>query len=112
MAVPIFVDGPKIGFGRSFPNPTIVVGIQWSCATAGAAYIRIMRATAGSGGPFTMVAGGLSASVGSGTWNSPLDPGPVSSYATIESWYRLDALAADATTILASSVVVHFVPPS
>lgn len=107
-AVPEFVNGtPKIVFGTTFPTPTLVLAIEWRCQTAGAAYVRIMRSTTGSGGTYSMVPGGLSANVSNSAWKSP-----DATYITTDSWYKLQALAADGTTVLATSALVHWVPPA
>ena len=112
-ANPTFENGtPKVVFGSTFPRMTITIGIEWRASTPGAAYIRIMRATAGAGGPFAMPPGGLSSSVLSGTWTAPIDTPVGSTYVGIEAWFKLEALASDGSTVLASSSVVHWIPPA
>lgn len=102
-STPTFENGtPKLVFGTTFPTLTLVVGIEWKCATPLALTLRILRSTVAVGGPFSIVAN--SASVAAGTWKSP------QSYAGEEAWYQLQAIAGDGTTVLASSGVVHFLP--
>lgn len=102
--IPEFVNGtPKIVFGTTFPKPTLVLGFEWKCSTPGAFTIRIKRATAGVGGPYTIVA--TSADVANGTWKSP------SAYITVEAWYTIEAIAADGSTVLGASSPTHYVPP-
>jgi hypothetical protein len=107
-ALPQFVNGtPKVVFGSTFPTPTIRLAVEWKCATPGAGYVAVTRSTAGSGGPYTTVPGGLSAKVSNSAWTSP-----DATYVTTEAWYKLEARASDGTTVLASSASVHWVPPA
>jgi hypothetical protein len=106
-AIPAFTNStPKVAFsGITFPTASLVLEISWACATPGAGNIAIMRSTAGSGGPFTAIS--MSTAVSSGTYRSP-----DSTYAATEAWYKLEARNLLGVIVVASSAVVHYVPPS
>jgi hypothetical protein len=111
-ALPTFVNGtPKVVFADAFPSMAMTLGIEWKCATPGAAIVVIRRSTTGSGGTYSTVPGGSSAAVANGAWKAPVESGNVSTYVSTEAWYKLEARASDLTTVLASSGVVHWVPP-
>jgi hypothetical protein len=107
LAVPVFANNtpkPKLA-GTGFTDQ-LRLSVQWKCATPGAAVIAVMRSTAGAGGPFSIVIGSPSADVSAGEWVSP-----TSAYATTDAWYKLEARAADLTTVLASSLVTAYDAP-
>lgn len=104
-ALPQFANGtPKPVFTTTFPTPTIRLLVQWTVATPGVRQIWVYRATAGVGGPFSLVPNGQVRSDATGQWVSPTQ-----AWINEEGWYKLEARDMIGA-LLATSAVVHYVP--
>ena len=108
-AVPQIVSGyPRVVIrpGSNIFSPTFVLAIAQRTATPGATWVRIQESDDnGVGDPWALVTNGESTSVAEWTWYSP-----TSDAIGEDKWYRVQAIAADGSTVLATSTAVHYVP--